>query len=255
MPRLRRLLIVAVAGLCLAACSPPELRPDDSVPPGPDGLVPLLGAGLGEAWIRPGTNLARYKRLRLEPVEFEFRQVAPVTPGNRNTATEFPISDKERAELVADVTRVIREELAGSRHLLLTTASGPDVLVARVAVLDIVSNTPPEQQIAGRTEVYVDRFGESTLALQLSDGASGDLLARTSDRRTVETPDGFGDPGSLEYRGPLTRATRVQARAETERLAQRWGDRVRRRIDQLYVQGKIGESLSPGPDSGRGQSD
>jgi hypothetical protein len=245
-PTALRLLLPALV-LLLASCSPPELRPDLSVPPGPDGLVPLLGAGLGDAAIRPGTNLARYKRLRLEPVEFEFRPVDPVTPANRSTATEFPLSETEREQLVADVTRVIREQLAGSRHLLMTSASGPDVLVVKVALLDIVSNMPPDLQIAARSEVYVDRFGESTLTLQLLDDESNQLLARTADRRTAETPDSFGDPGSLEYRGPLSRATRVQARVETERLARRWGDRVRRRIDQLYVQGKIGESVGSPP--------
>jgi hypothetical protein len=240
-----RPLLVAATALWLAACGAPELRPDDTAPPDADGLVPLLGAGLGEATIRPGTNLARFQKMHLEPVAFEFRAVEPVNPGNRSTATEFPISDADREQLVADVTTVLREELAASRHLLLTPDTGPGVLVVRVALRDIVSNLPPEQ--AGRTEIYVDRFGEATLALELVDGGSGDVLARSTDRRTMETPDGFGDTGSLQYQGPLTRATKVRARAETERLARRWGDRVRRRIDQLYVQGKIGDSLEPQP--------
>lgn len=240
-----RPLLAAAAALLLAACGAPELRPDDTAQPDADGLVPLLGAGLGEATIRPGTNLARFGKMHLEPVTFEFRPVEPVNPGNRSTATEFPISDADREQLVADVTTVLREELAASRHLLLTPDPGPGVLVVRVALRDIVSNLPPEQ--AGRTEVYVDRFGEATLALELVDGGTGTVLARTTDRRTVETPDGFGDTGSLQYQGPLTRATKVRARAETERLARRWGDRVRRRIDQLYVQGKIGDSLERQP--------
>jgi hypothetical protein len=224
-------LLLALLG---SGCAPRELVADVDAEPGPDGLVPLRGAGLGDAWIRPGTNLARYQRLRLEPLQFEFRQVAEVSPSARAMASEFPISDVDRERLVAEITTAMGEEFAGSRRLSMTSESGPDVLVVEVALLDIVSRMPPET--AGRTEVYVDRYGEATLRLQLRDGGTGELLARSSDRRDVETPDGFGIPGS---RGRLTRATPVTARAETLRTARRWADAATRRIDQLYVQGKI----------------
>lgn len=234
--RLAALVLVVLA----AGCGTPELVADLDAAPDADGLVPLRGAGLGDAWIRPGTNLARYERLRLAPVAFEFRPVPEVSPAARSSATEFPITDADRERLVADVTTVLGEELATSRRLRLTDEEGPDVLVVEVAVLDVVSRLPPE--LAARTEIYVDRYGEATLQLQLRDGATGEVLARTSERRTVETPDGFGGGGSLGSRGQLQRATPVTARAETLRTARSWGQAVTRRIDQLYVQGKIESS-------------
>jgi hypothetical protein len=223
--------------LLATGCSAPELVADVDAPPDANGLVPLRGAGLGEAWIRPGTNLSRYRGLRIEPAEFQFRPVPEVSPSSRSTATEFPVGDADRERFIADVNEALREELAASRKLPLTDERGPDVLVVQVAFLDIVSRVPPD--IAARNELYLDSVGEATLQLQLKDEGTGELLARTSDRRKAEPPDGFGIPGAAGSLRQLSRTTPVTARTEARLAAQRWAATVTRRIDQLYVQGKI----------------
>jgi hypothetical protein len=235
-----RLLAVVLLAAVAAGCLTRELVADVDAPPDADGLVPLRGAGLGEAWIRPGTNLARYQRIRLEPVEFQFRPVPEVSPGARATATEFPVSPVDRDRLIDEVSAVLREELGASRRLTLTDEGGPDVLVVEIAILDIVSRVPPD--IPARNELYLDSVGEATLRLQLKDDQSRELLARTSERRRIETPDSFGIPGAVGAIRQLSRTTPVTARSDTLRTARSWAATVTRRIDQLYVQGKIDDS-------------
>jgi len=230
-------VLLPALALVATGCSPPALMADLDAPPDAAGLVPLRGAGLGEAWISPGANLARYGRLRLEPAEFQFRPVPAVAPAQRLTATEFPLDDASRERLVADVTAALGEELARSRRLPLTDAGGPDVLVVQVMILDIVSRLPPD--IAARNELYLDSVGEATLQLQLRDDQTGTLLARTSDRRRAEPADGFGIPGAAGGLRRLGRVTPVTARADAVRTVRRWAATVTRRIDQLYVQGRI----------------
>lgn len=236
LPR-RSPLAALLLALLVAGCGTPELVADVDAPPDANGLVPLRGAGLGEAWIRPGTNLSRYRALRLEPAEFQFRPVPEVSPSSRSTATEFPVGDADRERFISDMNEALREELAASRKLPLTDERGPDVLVVQAAFLDIVSRVPPD--IAARNELYLDSVGEATLQLQLKDDGTGELLARTSDRRKAEPPDGFGIPGAAGSLRQLSRTTPVTARSEARQAAQRWAAKVTRRIDQLYVQGKI----------------
>ncbi|MEZ5565907.1 MAG: DUF3313 family protein [Gammaproteobacteria bacterium] len=200
-----------------------------------DGMVPVLGSGMKDAWVKPDINLGEYRHLLLLPVEVHYRAVRD--PGSsavaRSNARAFPISDANKKRLADTVTEVMREELAKSRNLTLTTEPGPDVLLVHVSLLDVVSKVPPEGP--GRTEIYLDEIGEATLVLELQDALSGETLARAVDRRAAEAPDGIGP-------GTLSRVTSVTAWSDVRRVARRWASAVTRRIDQLHNRGRMNEA-------------
>jgi hypothetical protein len=230
MPLLRTLVLLAA--LSLTACAPrtPYI---DTGGETYDGMVPVRDSGMKEAWVKPDINISGYQKLLLLPTEMQFRAVRPVagTGLSRSTAHEFPISPANQQRLVEMVTDVFREELARSRTLALTTEAGPDVLLVRISLLDIVSKVPPDGP--GRTEFYLDEVGAATLVLELQDSMSGETLARAVDRRAADRPDGIGGPGTV------ARTTSVTAWSDVRRVARRWASAVTRRIDELHTRGPI----------------
>jgi len=222
------------AFLAAAACTPanPVI---DTAGPTYDGMVPVRGSGMKEAWVKPEINISSYRQILLLPVEVQFRAVRPGTdnPTFASQERNFPVSPANRQRLVATVTMAFRDALAQSRNLKLTTEPGPDVLLVRTSLLDIVSKVPPEGP--GRTETFIDEFGAATLVLELQDSLSGEILARAVDRRVADSLDDSGGLGA----GNLSRADPVTTWSELRRLSQRWATLVTRRIDQLYTRGRM----------------
>jgi hypothetical protein len=198
-----------------------------------DGMLPVRDSGMKEAWVKPDINISSYGKILLLPTEVQFRAVRPGAGNSlsRSTVREFPIRPADQQRLVEMVTEVFREELARSRTLTLTTESGPDVLLVRISLLDIVSKVPPEGP--GRTEIYLDEIGAATLVLELQDSMSGETLARAVDRRAAERPDGLDGPGRL------IPTTSVTAWSDVRRVARRWASAVTQRIDQLHTRGRM----------------
>jgi hypothetical protein len=225
----RRLFIVAVATAAVGCAPRPVI---DYAGEARDGLVPVRDSGMQEAWIRPDVNLSRYRKVMLAPVEVQFRTLPPGAGKSLNPSgdREFPISPDDQARLVTVVTEVFREELGESRTLALTDQPGPEVLIIRAQLLDIISRVPPEKP---STQTFVDEIGEATLVLELSDAESGATLVRATDRRAA---DG-GHGGSVE--DELVRGNSVVAWSEVRRATRRWAAAVTRRIDQLHTRGRM----------------
>lgn len=226
---LRNLCTGALLAACLtvAACAPrtPLIDPDTTY----DGMVAVRDSGLKEAWVKPDIDLSRYRQMLLLPTEMQFRAVRPAPAGMtyRSESREFPISPADQQRLVTTVTDIFREELAKSRHLTLTTEPGPDVLIVRTSLLDIVSKVPPE--VPGRNEIFLDEVGAATLVLQLQDSQSGETLARAVDRRAADPVDDVGTT--------VSRVTSVTAWTEVRRVARRWASIITLRIDELHARG------------------
>jgi hypothetical protein len=226
------------ACLAIGACSTPNPVIDTEAPTY-DGMVPVRDSGMKEAWVKPDIDLSRYERMLLLPVEVQFRAVRPaaLSAVGRSQDREFPLRPVDQQRLVDIVTEVFREELAKSRHLALVTEPGPDVLMVRASLLDIVSKVPPEE--AGRSEIFLDEIGAATLVLELQDSQSGETLARAVDRRAA-------DP--VDYTGTnVSRVTSVTAWTEVRRVARRWASTVTQRIDQLHTRGRMPGQDPAGP--------
>ena len=73
-----------------------------------------------------------------------------------------------------------RELQAGGRYPV-TTDSGPDVLRVQAGIVNLYINAPDTG--SGRSRTIVSSAGEMTLIAELTDSASGQVLARVADRR------------------------------------------------------------------------
>ena len=218
--RFRALAALSVSIALLAGCegSAPTVDTSAESEMTYDGLYPVEGGTADAAWARPGADISQYSKIMLQGVGIEYR------PGgesgrvyNPRNADHFEISDRQKEALEELLRDAFIEELGRSKHFTLATEAGPDVLLIRGGLYDVVSFVPPEP--IGRTDIYLSRVGEATLVFEIRGSVSEAILARAVDRRAAE--DAFG----------FSKSNRVNNRSEVRRLAKTWARLLRERLD------------------------
>jgi hypothetical protein len=209
--------------MVIAGCVTPEA----TIQTGPDaetthdGLVRVDNSAFQRAWVDPTIDLSQYSKIMPGNATFEFRAVrGSGTSMSRSNATEFPISEADQQRLKDMADEIFTEELRKSERFTMVDAPGPDVLVVRGAMLDIVSNVPP--QTAGRSDIFISRVGEATLVLEIVDSMSGETLARAAERGAAQPAGNRG-----------VRSSRPANTSEVRRLFRRWAVRLREGLDSF----------------------
>lgn len=226
------LQIAAVSGalLVVGGCAAPEPTVDTSAAAEEmtyDGLYPIRDSLASAAWMRPDADISRYSKIMLQGVGIEYR------PGGesgklyhlRSSDEHFEITDRQKQRLKEILKEAFEKELAKSAHFRIVKEPGPDVLLIRGGLLDVVSYVPPEP--VGRSDVYLSRVGEATLVLEIRDSVSEAIIARAVDRRAAED----------KARG-FRKSNRVANEAEIRRVAGTWARRLRERLDSFGPQVK-----------------
>jgi len=195
---------------------------DDAMSSG--GLQKTSVKGLELAYVRPGASLAAYKRVKLDPVEVQFdRSWDPTRTGSR-----IKLSSEEREKIRASVAKLVEEEfiktLQKGGTYQIATEPGPDVLRAKISVLNVYINAPTGTG-AGRSKTYVSSAGQMTLLAELSDSMSGQLLARVADRR---------EANSLAR---MERADRIENEGAAREVAAAWAHILRNALDKAHAIG------------------
>lgn len=187
-----------------------------------DGLIEIKKGEFKRTWVDPDVDFTQYTKYLPGGTAFEFRAVKK-TSGSAirvSNSREFYISDEDELKLEDTVKQIFDEELAKSKYFTLADAPGPDVLIIRGVIIDIVSRVPPE--MAGRHEIYLSSVGEGTLVLEAVDSLSGDVLYRAAERRAA---------GSTFGTMPSNTVTNW---AEVRRWAKRWATRLRAAMDSIH---------------------
>jgi hypothetical protein len=146
-----------------------------------DGLQKTSVRNIDMVYVRPGATLAPYKRVKLDPVKVAF---SPSWNPDR-TGSSMKLSTQEKENIRSTVARLVEEEFArelqtGGRYQV-TTDSGPDVLRVQAGIVNLYINAPDTGP--GRSRTVVTSAGEMTLIAELTDSASGQVVARVADRR------------------------------------------------------------------------
>ena len=212
---------LAALAVCACTTQPPAIDTGPDAEVTFDGLHKVNNAAADEAWAKPGLDLSPYSKVMLDNAGIEYR------PGGESGRTSiartrggpYEVTEEQKERLLSVVTEAFREELARSDRFELVDEPGPDVLLVRGALLDVVSNVPPEP--IGLTDIYLTSVGEATLVLELRDSITNAILARAKDRRAAERPG-----------GQLFEANRVTNTTEVRRLAQRWASLLRTRLEE-----------------------
>jgi hypothetical protein len=218
------IIIATAAALALTGCATKE----STIQTGPDAEVTFDGlnrvdnAKFTDAWADPDIDFSRYSKFMAGGAAFEFRAVKKSAGTTRagSSGNEFWIDDASKARLEEEVSTVFQEELAKSERFTETDAPGPDVIIIRGALHDIVSRVPPEY--IGRSDIYLSSVGEATLIVEIVDSMSGEVIARAVERRAAQRAG-----------GQMMLANTVTTWAEVRRMARSWATKLREGMDTV----------------------
>jgi len=162
------------------------------------GLVPVSGqiityeAGNGTMLASADVDWNRYTKVQLDRATVEFREnwLSDQRKINYSAVRE---ADAEliKSEMANLLNQVLTRKLSDKEGLTLTTESGADVLrfTPRIAKLDIYAPGRAQDFVG---HVLLDSQGSMVLVMDISDSASGVLLA-SAWRIQVDRATGFSD--------------------------------------------------------------
>ncbi len=210
-------LLVAIIAGCSTAPPTIDTSPDAEVTF--DGLHEVQNSRADKAWARPGVDLSQYSKIMVAGAGIEYR------PGgesgrsyySRGSGGHFEVDEDQKERFRTHMTEAFLEELGKSERFTVVDERGPDVLLVKGALIDVVSYVPEEP--IGNTDIYLSRVGEATLVLEIRDSITDAIFARAVDRRAAENAMGF------------TRSNRVTNRAEFRRVAQYWARLLREGLE------------------------
>jgi hypothetical protein len=219
---LTRLFGVTVLLVLLAGCqSTPTVQTGADAEVSHDGLHKVDNSRMGTAWVRPDADLSGYTKLLMTGAGIEYRAVKSLSGSTRANSgrSDFPMSESARNRFEELTSEVFRDEISKSKHYALVDKAGPEVLEVRGALIDVVSNVPPDMM--GRGDYYLSKIGEATLILEIRDSETHEIIARAADRRAIQ-------PVVAVRSNPVTN------RSEVRREIRRWASLLRESIDQFH---------------------
>ena len=210
---------LAIFGIVGCAGAEPAIDTDDTESMSYDGLYRVTGSAADAAWMHPDIDLSSYTKIMVQGVGIAYRPGG--VPGrfyDPSRDEHFIVTDEQKERFRALVRETFREELAKSTRFTIVTEPGPDVLLIRGGLLDVVSYVPADP--IGTSDIYLSRVAEVTLVLELRDSLSGAIVARAVDRRAAED----------RARG-FRKSNRVANTAEVRRVIYGWAKLLRERLD------------------------
>ena len=209
-------------GLALGFCGLAAAQ-DDDLEVTYDGLVRIDKGAYKLSWADPDVDFTVYDKVIPGGATFQFRAVKKTssTVARARNQKEFWISDSDKQKLEETVTEIFQAEIAKSKHFEVVAEPGPDTLIIRGAMADIVSQVPPD--LMSRGEIYLSSMGEATLVIEAVDSLSGEVIYRGVERRAIQRAG-----------NQMVLANTVTTWAEVRRWARRWATRLREGLDGIH---------------------
>lgn len=215
--------IIVAAGMSQSVLASSQAA-QDSI----EGLELVKRGAFQQTWLNPNVDFRQYDKIVIVDGSFEYRDVGPAKNSRslmlRSNEREFGISDKDRAQFEERVSESFTAQLAKSKNFEVVNEIGPNTLILRGHVTDVVSHVPP--RMAGSSTVYSNSVGEVTLRLELYDGETGKPVAFAIEKRRLQRAG-----SNLDTMFPLNSVT---ALSEARRWAGQTGLRVARGLDDMY---------------------
>ena len=161
-------------------------------PEGLDELVKQKGI-FKTTLIRPDADFSRYTKLNPRKVMLVVRDPGPQSSqketgsliGSRSGRGVMPAWE-ELVELKEIINETIVAELDSDNELELVTASGPETLVLRAVVTDVVFDKTSKIKTPDGEPATV--LSQGTIVFDLIDGETGIIQARVGERRKCRIP-------------------------------------------------------------------
>ncbi len=217
--------IVVLAAIMFSGCTTGPATIDTS--PGAevsfDGLHKVKGGRMKEAWARPDFDVSSYSKVMVQGAGVEFRP-GGWRGGSRDIGPggHYAVSDETKVMFRQQMGEAFLAELSNSEYFTLVTEPGPDVLLIRGSLIDVISKVPQQQGV--RSNTFLSEVGQATLVLEIRDSVSDGILYRATDRQTA-SKSGSG----------LSYSTTVTNVMEFRRVAERWATILREGLDRFMA--------------------
>ena len=155
---------------------------------GQSDLEPVKRAKFRNTYVNTDADFSQYNKLFLGEAFFDYRDVGEAQRYRSNIHTTshkslFGIPESERQKFEETIDEAFMKEFENAKNFTIVEELGPNTMILRGAVVDIVSRVPPE--LIGRSELYLATVGEATLVMEFLDGQTGEVLARIAERRSI----------------------------------------------------------------------
>lgn len=218
----RALLCVSLCVPLLLACAmaPPTVETGPGAEVTHDGLHRVdHPRRFQRVWVKPGARLDGYSKILTVDAGIHY------TREPKSTRDEFPLTEKQLANLREGLREAIEDDLARDGRWSLVKQRGPDVIALRVALIDVFLTAPPEG--GGRDRSYGSSAGAATLVVEVFDSESLEILARIADRRVAERD-------SSSWRNDA-----ITNRAAAKELFVKWARRLGDALEFAQSQGAL----------------
>lgn len=173
-------LLGLVVPLALAAQEPDAAPAHTS-----EGLQLLPGdRGFTQVWLRPGTDLADYRRVYLAEPAVAFRKNWLKDQNRGHPSMRVKPSDMEviARDLKTLLVTMLSDELLTAGYTF-SEVRDHDVLIIKPAIVDLDINAP-DVQVPNTTDILTSSAGSMTLYLEIYDSVSEELLMKAVDTAT-----------------------------------------------------------------------
>lgn len=187
-------------------------------------------------YIDADADYARYTKLRIVPLDVDNVEVVQ---NNRSTSlvnrfdTEWELTDSDKERLRAEFRKSMEKTIGDDGQFEITDEDGDDVLRLEAMVTRIAPTGPKDDAAsrgAGRSYVITDGAGSISVAMLLTDGDSGEVLAVIKDTYNSQNNVNWGMNNS------------VTNLAEVRRAFSSWGNRLQNGLLTLRARTTTGDA-------------
>jgi hypothetical protein len=185
----KKAVFLLLCGVLMAGVLSAQEAPVEEVTGG-DDLVQEKGPWQG-TWVHPDADISKYSKLYMWDSVFQFREGGATSAGTTmqmmrgDSSGPYAVNEESKEIFKQVVNDAVVKELSRSKMFEVTDTVGPGTLLVRGAVLDIVSDVPPNLSGGG---IHLSSVGQATMVFELIDAETGVIQARVAERREIQ-PD------------------------------------------------------------------
>ncbi|MEM9303419.1 MAG: DUF3313 family protein [Pseudomonadota bacterium] len=215
---MRSIVTGALALLLVACAGAPEAPPTFDEPPDvtPDGLVRVDSPVFELVYAKPGVDLSGYDLIRIRPIGLGYKEEPSKGRLLVQPSGNFELTQAQRSRVSQAFAKAFSDAMTSDGRYKLVTSRIDRAMQIQLALARLEVNIP-EPRRGSDEVVMVDKVGELTLVVEISDALSGEPLVRGRDTYVIA--------GGTE--------TREQITMEITDLFTRWSQDIRRGVDSV----------------------
>jgi hypothetical protein len=175
--------LLAMTSMLLVACEAPPGPPTPEQTGDYNRMQRVHIPDIDSVYRKPDARLSAYTKVMVESPTVAFRE--NWRPADDPTLVRLDLPDPEAvAERVSQqFLQTLTTRLTENGGYVVVVAPGPDVLQVKTAISDLYFSSSALQTAAGDGEPYYMESSEITVAIELRDSTTGELLCLVTDHR------------------------------------------------------------------------